>query len=167
MNNKKAAFIICACAALAAALLASARLHALGSGPSSDWSPEEKVAARGGGMSLYDKGVAAHKAGDYRTAEKLFRKALKKDKKNPDILNMLAHTELKLGMMNEAIDDYWKALAIRPRFPEAREYMGEAYIQATLKEIDTLGSYGAEGAEARADLVKAFRKAAESLPPGK
>ncbi len=137
--------------------------HGIGSGPSSSWQQEERQPAPETAASLYDKGVAADKAGNDRDALDYFRQALKKDKNNPDILNMLAHSERKLGMINEAIDDYWKALKLRPRFPQAREYMGEAYIQATLKEIETLKSYGKDGEEERNDLIKAFKDAAASL----
>jgi tetratricopeptide (TPR) repeat protein len=91
----------------------------------------------------------------------LFQKALKKDEKNPEIINMIAHSERKLGKVNEAIIDYWKALKLRQKFPEAREYMGEAYIQAILLELETLKSYGKEGEEQRGDLLKAFKEAAE------
>ncbi|MCB4791551.1 MAG: tetratricopeptide repeat protein [Elusimicrobia bacterium] len=142
---------------------ATVMLMSAGSGPSSNWPIEEKRDAPETAMSLYDKGVAADKAGDNETAFDYFKQALKKDKKNPDILNMLAHSERKLGMINEAIDDYWKALKIRPKFPQAREYMGEAYIQATLKEIETLKSYGIEAEEEYNDLIKAFKEAAASL----
>ena len=140
------------------------RSQALGSGSSDNWAKlEGKTAAPDSAQSLYDQGVLADKSGENQAALKYFQQALKKDKKNADILNMLAHSERKLGMINEAIDDYWKALKIRPRFPEAREYMGEAYIQATLKEIETLKSYGKDGEEAREDLIKAFKAAAAGL----
>jgi hypothetical protein len=48
-------------------------------------------------------------------------------------------------------------------FPEAREYMGEAYIQAALAEIETLKSYGKDDDEQRAALIKAFKDAATNL----
>ncbi|MDO8663158.1 MAG: tetratricopeptide repeat protein [Candidatus Omnitrophota bacterium] len=114
-------------------------------------------------VSLYDQGVAAHKNGDYQKAKRLFEQALREDSNNPDILNMLAHTQLKLGMIDQSLANYKRALSIRPRFPEAREYLGEAYIQAALREIETLKGYGTEGAEQLEDLVKEFKKAAGTL----
>jgi len=152
---------------LAGALVAGTAVAVLGmgSGPSSSWPSSQSAQAPGMGTSLYDQGVAADKAGDDKAALDFFQRALKKDKQDPDTLNMLAHSERKLGMLNEAIDDYWKALKLRPRFPEAREYMGEAYIQAASKEIETLKSYGKDGEEGRAKLIKAFQDAAAGLQP--
>ena len=164
MKIKKTALIVVFCAAAAAAAGWTARSYALGSGSSGNWPKQERAAASKSTMSLYDQGVAADKAGDNTAALEYFRKALKKDKNNPEILNMLAHSERKLGMLVEAMDDYWKALKIRPHFPEAREYMGETYIQAALAEISTRKSYGPEGEEGRKALVKAFKDAAASLP---
>ena len=152
----------------ALALGFAARLYASGT----DFRPMKPPAAESAkpaeptAESLYNKGREADKAGDNKAALKYFQQALKLDKNNPDIINMLAHSERKLGMLNEAITDYWTALKLKPRFPEAREYMGEAYIQAALKEIETLKSYGEEGDEQREDLVKAFKAAAAKLEAG-
>ena len=140
-------------------------IGAIGTGTSSNWPSEEKKPASETAMPLYDKGVQADKSGDNKAALNYFQQALKKDKNNPDILNMLAHSQRKLGMLNEAIDNYWKALKLRPRFPEAREYMGEAYIQAAIKEIDTLRGYGNDGEKEKAQLIKAFKDAAANLEP--
>ncbi|MFA6435455.1 MAG: tetratricopeptide repeat protein [Elusimicrobiales bacterium] len=153
---------LCVLASLAAAGW-TGKLYAGGSGFSSDWPAGKEAATPLSAKLLYDKGVLADKAGDDKTALDYFRQALKQDKKNPDMINMLAHSERKLGMLNEAITDYWTALSLRPRFPEAREYMGEAYIQAALKEMETLKSYGKAGEQQRKDLIKAFKDAAEAL----
>lgn len=161
-----ALFLLTLTAALA--LGSAARMYASGT----DWRPmtppaaEQARPAEPTAESLYKKGQEADKAGDNKAALKYFQQALKLDNKNPDIINMLAHSERKLGMLNEAITDYWTALKIRPHFPEAREYMGEAYIQAALKEIETLKSYGEEGKEQREDLAKAFKDAAAGLEAG-
>jgi cytochrome c-type biogenesis protein CcmH/NrfG len=93
----------------------------------------------------------------------LFRQSLEQDKNNPNTLNMMAHAQLKLGMIDEALENYKKALQIKPRFPEAREYLGEAYIQAAMREVQTLKSYGSEGDDSLDDLTKAFKDAANSL----
>jgi len=164
MKIKNEAFPLILSALLVAAAGFAVRAYALGTGPSSNWPGEEKAAAPGAAMSLYDQGVAADKAGDNKAALGFFQKALKKDKNNPEILNMLAHTERKLGLLAESMDDYWKALKIKPHFPEAREYMGETYIEAAVKEIKTLKSYGKEGDEGRRALTKALKDAAAELP---
>ena len=93
----------------------------------------------------------------------LFDQALKEDPKNPDVLNMLAHSQRKIGKIDQAIANYKKALELRPHFPEAREYLGEAYIQASLEQIGILKSYKDEGAEQLEDLTKALKDGAKSL----
>jgi tetratricopeptide (TPR) repeat protein len=139
---------------------AVAAAHAAGTS-SSSWGGEQAKEAPV--VNLYDQGVAAHERGDYRKAMALFEQALRENRKNPDTLNMLAHTQLKLGLIDESLETYKKALALRSRFPEAREYLGEAYIQAALREVETLRSYGLEGNENRQDLIKALKEAAAKL----
>ena len=77
---------------------------------------------------------------------------------------MLAFSQRKLGKFDDAFANYSKALKLRPRFPEAREYLGEAHIQAALREIETLKSYGVDGKEQLGDLVKALKDAAAAQP---
>jgi tetratricopeptide (TPR) repeat protein len=114
-------------------------------------------------VSLYDQGMEANKNGDYQKARTLFEQALSVNSNNPDILNMLAHTQLKVGLIDDSLENYKKALQLRPRFPEAREYLGETYIQAALRELATLKSYGKDGAEQEEDLEKEIKKAAGAL----
>lgn len=141
-------------------------------GTSSNNEQDKPSVSQGGGrsnmqkkpsVSLYDRGVEANKNGDYQKAKTLFEQALSQDSNNPDILNMLAHTQLKVGLIDESLENYKKALRLRPRFPEAREYLGETYIQAALRELTTLKSYGEDGAEQAEDLEKEIKKAAKSL----
>ncbi len=114
-------------------------------------------------VSLYDQGMEANNNGDYQKAKGLFEQALSINRDNPDILNMLAHTQLKVGLIDEALKNYKRALQLRPRFPEAREYLGETYIQAALREVETLKSYGSDGQEQLEDLTKKIKEAAEKL----
>jgi tetratricopeptide (TPR) repeat protein len=124
---------------------------------------ERKTPEKSPAVSLYDQGVEASKINDFQTSRALFEQALQQDPGNPDIINELAHSQRKLGMIDESLENYKKALALRPRFPEAREYLGEAYIQAAVREITTLRSYGSEGAENLEDLTKAFKAEAANL----
>jgi len=114
-------------------------------------------------VSLYDQGVDANTKGDYKQAKTLFEQALSINSNNPDTLNMLAHVQLKVGMIDESLANYKKALQLRPRFPEAREYLGETYIQAALRELTTLKSYGRDGDEQAEDLEQEIKKAAGKL----
>jgi tetratricopeptide (TPR) repeat protein len=114
-------------------------------------------------VSLYDQGVDASNNNDFQKALPLFEQALRADPDNPDILNMLAHSQRKIGMIDEALANYKKALTLRPRFPEAHEYLGEAYVQAALREVETLKNYGNDGKEELEDLSEFIKDAAQKL----
>src|SRR5277367_2150293 len=114
-------------------------------------------------VSLYDQGVAANNNNDFQKALPLFEQALRDDPNNPDILNMLAHAQRKIGLIDESIANYKKALELRPRFPEAHEYLGEAYIQAALREIETLKNYGNDGKEELEDLSEFIKEAGQKV----
>lgn len=114
-------------------------------------------------MALYEKGKQASDAGEFEKALGIFEKAYEMEQENPDILNMLAYTQRKNGQIDQAIENYHRALKLRPKFPEAREYLGEAYIQAALREIDTLKSYGEEADHELEELVEALKTAAAGL----
>lgn len=149
------------------AVLAGAGLVGVRSlhGSGSDWrtplprptfpAQEKKQAAE-----LYEQGVKAARDQDYAAALKSFIKADEKDANNPDILNMMAFTQRKSGMLKDAFANYERALALRPKFPQAREYLGEAHLQAALAELETLKSYGPEGQEEYDDLAAALKTAA-------
>jgi len=114
-------------------------------------------------VSLYDQGVNASNNNDFQKALPLFEQALRSDPDNPDILNMLAHSQRKIGLIDEALANYKKALELRPRFPEAHEYLGEAYIQAALREVETLKNYGNDGKEELEDLSEFMKEAAQKI----
>ena len=122
-----------------------------------------KTAKPSKAAQLYADGKAALEAKDYAKAEKSFADALKAEPKNPDTLNELAFAQRHQGKFDEAFANYAKALKLRPKFAEAREYLGEAHIQAALREIETLKSYGDAGKEELEDLTKALKDAAANL----
>lgn len=117
----------------------------------------------GPAVELYTRGKTAVGEGKYAEALKLFQQANQVQPHNPDTLNMIAYCHRKLGKLSEAFMYYERALKLRPRFPAAREYLGEAHVQAALEQVEILRSYGPEGAEALADLVKAIKEAAAKL----
>ena len=112
-------------------------------------------------VSLYDQGLSASQANDFQKALPLFEQALRNDPNNPDILNMLAHTQRKIGLLEESLANYKKALDLRPNFPEAHEYLGEAYIQAALLELQVLKSDGGNAKEQVEDLTNFIKDAAQ------
>ena len=131
------------------------------SGTSTDQMQASNPTALQPTVSLYDQGIAASKSNDDQKALSLFEEALKSDPNNPDIINMLAHSQRKTGAIDEAIVNYKKALKIKPNFPEAHEYLGEAYVDAALKEAQTLKGNGAQGQENLEDLTKYIKEAGD------
>lgn len=109
---------------------------------------------------LFSQGMAAINAKQYARAATFFTKANDYKANDPDILNMLAYSHCKLSNLDEAFTHYNTALKIRPRFPEAREYLGEAHIQGTLKQIKILQSYGIEAKHETEELIDSLRRAA-------
>jgi uncharacterized membrane protein YphA (DoxX/SURF4 family) len=114
-------------------------------------------------VDAFKQGQGAIKSGDYKAATAYFRDVLKAQPTNPDALNMLAFSERKQGHLEEAFEYYNKALALRPKFPEAREYLAEAHLQAAEREFRTLQTYGAEGEDETEELSKEFMEAARGL----
>jgi tetratricopeptide (TPR) repeat protein len=112
-------------------------------------------------VSLYDQGLSASQANDFQKALPLFEQALRNDPNNPDILNMLAHSQRKIGLIDESLANYKKALELRPNFPEAHEYLGEAYIEAALRELEVLKSDGGNAKEQVEDLTNFIKDAAQ------
>lgn len=116
--------------------------------------------------ALYNEGLTLARSGDFAKARDLFERAHRVKKDDPEILNMLAFTQRKTGQLDQAFENYGRALRIKPRFPQAREYLGEAHLQAALRELETLKGYGPEGAEDARQLVEAIRQAAASATAG-
>jgi tetratricopeptide (TPR) repeat protein len=116
--------------------------------------------------SLMDQGMDLVKAERYEEARKLFERLARDRDDDPDVLNMLAYTQRKTGKLDQALENYHRALELRPDFPQAREYLGEAYLQAALREIETLRGYGDDGREAMRQLVDAFHAASAQLEGG-
>ena len=84
---------------------------------------------RAGKLEKKDNKEKAEKL--YSQAFKKLSEALKKDKKNPDILNYMGFTSRKIGNFSEAEDYYLKGLAIDPKHNGINEYLGELYVQTS------------------------------------
>jgi Tfp pilus assembly protein PilF len=65
-------------------------------------------------------------AGKYRDALALL--ATVKDKENPRALNAMGFSTRKLGDVDGALPYYARALALKPDYVQAREYLGEAFL---------------------------------------
>ncbi len=77
--------------------------------------------------SLKAQGWALARAGQYENAVDLFR--LVADKRDPEALNGLGYTHRKMGMVEQGIAFYHKALDTNPDYILAREYLGEGYVK--------------------------------------
>ncbi len=116
---------------------------------------------------LYNQGLEHVEAGDFEAALEHFERANRERKNDPEIVNMMAFTQRKLGRLDEAFELYDKALKLRPEFPQAREYLGEAHLQAALEQVRILRGYGPSGEQELQQLMAAFEAAAFRLGLGK
>lgn len=112
---------------------------------------------------LYEKGVQLAEAGEFEKALEQFEKSDRERPNDAETLNMMAFANRKLGRLETAFELYDRALAVRADFPQAREYLGEAHIQAALEQVRILRGYGPSGAEELAQLLAAFEEAAFRL----
>jgi tetratricopeptide (TPR) repeat protein len=75
------------------------------------------------------KDKAAHEAHDrYASALAKFRQAVELDDTLHEAWNYVGYTNRKLGNYDDALAAYGKALALKPGYPDALEYRGEAYL---------------------------------------
>lgn len=81
-------------------------------------------------VSAYNEGYRLSQAGKYDDAIVQFKKAISINAGYAEAYNMLGFCTRKLGNTADAFTYYDKALQLKPNFPEAREYYGEAYLQA-------------------------------------
>jgi len=152
--------------AAAVSVAAAAALHAAGTPPDRPRSSAPATAEAPGDEKtndLYAKGYDLAKSENYAEARKIFEDLAAREPKNPEVLNMLAYTQRKTGDVDEALDNYERALKLRPKFPQAREYRGEAYLQAAMSEAELLKSYGKDGEEDLKKLADAFQEAASKM----
>jgi tetratricopeptide (TPR) repeat protein len=77
----------------------------------------------------YNRGVRARIARDWPAATDAFRRALSFDRGYADAWNELGYALRHQGRYDESLQAYTEALRLRPEFPEALEYLGEAYVE--------------------------------------
>jgi tetratricopeptide (TPR) repeat protein len=75
------------------------------------------------------KDKALHEAqGDYAAALERFKQAVALDDSLAEGWNYVGYTSRKLGHYDDALAAYAKALTLKPGYPDALEYRGEAYL---------------------------------------
>lgn len=79
--------------------------------------------------SEYNRGVRARVAKDWKTAEDAFRRAIALRADFADAWNELGYALRNQSLYPESLKAYDEALRLRPNFPEALEYLGEAYVK--------------------------------------
>jgi len=90
----------------------------------------------------------------YARARASFEQATQADANLAEAWNGLGYSQRKLGDYTKALNSYARALAIKPGYPEATEYRGEAYLGLNRVE---------DAKQAYLDLFAANRVLAEKL----
>jgi cytochrome c-type biogenesis protein CcmH/NrfG len=115
----------------ALAVLLAATFGPAGADPS-DPSPavEERrqSPAAASAASEYMRGVRARVIADWPAAESAFRGAIALEPTHAEAWNELGYALRNQRRYAESLDAYHEALRLRPEFPEALEYLGEAYV---------------------------------------
>jgi tetratricopeptide (TPR) repeat protein len=91
----------------------------------------------------------------------MFMRAVSLKKDHTEAYNMLGFSLRKSGEYEDAIKNYKKALEINPDFPEAHEYIGEAYLSIgnrdlAWKHYTELRRLESEEAEELLEKIKEF-----------
>jgi tetratricopeptide (TPR) repeat protein len=91
--------------------------------------PEEQA------RSLYNQGVHDAKKADKKQDQKYYASALSKfqqatqlDPSSHEAWNYVGYTNRKLGNYDTALAAYERALTLKPGYPDALEYRGEAFL---------------------------------------
>ena len=115
-------------------VLSCGSVFAAGGGGGSDDSSSDSLYKTS--VSLIKRAGKLEKKDNKAKAEKLYaqafeklNEALKKDKKNPDILNYMGFTTRKTGNFDQAEKFYLEGLSIKPNHNGINEYLGELYVQ--------------------------------------
>jgi len=115
---------------------------------------------------MYEQGLKEVEKQNFDAALGLFERANKSRKNDAEILNMLGFTQRKVGRLDDAFKSYAKALDIQPEFPQAREYLAEAHLQAAMEQMRVLREAGTAAQAEVALLLDAFAKAAWTVGAG-
>jgi len=80
-------------------------------------------------IKLLEKGFASQQQGDLVSAEKAYRRVLKRDRQNEFALNLMGVVCVRSNRPKEAIDYLERALRVNARDPETHNNLGLAYIE--------------------------------------
>lgn len=113
--------------------IALAAMPAVAVADPSDPSPaveqRRQTPAEASAESEYMRGVRARVIADWAAAETAFRAAIVLEPTHAEAWNELGYALRNQRRYGESLDAYHEALRLRPEFPEALEYLGEAYVK--------------------------------------
>ena len=75
-----------------------------------------------------ERGRQAIEAEDWERAATFLERAAEADAQNADVFNLLAYSYRHLGRLDDAFENYGRALELDPGHLGAHEYIGEAYL---------------------------------------
>lgn len=78
--------------------------------------------------ALFEQGRALAKSGHYGQALAVLGAV--RDQQDSMVLTMIGYSKRKIGQWDEGLADYRQALAVDTNNVNAREYLGEAYVEA-------------------------------------
>jgi tetratricopeptide (TPR) repeat protein len=130
----------------------------LDDGPDNSSAPRAPASAQD--TATYNDALALMKKGDdgdsqaYASARVKLQSLVGRSPQLAEAWNALGYTQRKLGSYDDSLASYAKALDLKPGYPEALEYRGEAYLR--LNRIK-------EAKQAYLDLFASNRKIAATL----
>ena len=127
MTNRPAARLVAG--AWVAVLTAAGVAVADPSDPTPAVEERRQTPAEASAESEYMRGVRARVITDWVAAEAAFRAAIVLEPAHAEAWNELGYALRNQRRYAESIAAYHEALRIRPEFPEALEYLGEAYVK--------------------------------------
>ena len=121
-------------------------------------------------MNVYHKkGSIAAYNGEFLVAIKHLERAARISPNNPDVYNLLGYSHRKLDQLEQAFDNYWKALKLDPRHLGANEYIGELYLRTNnikkaeehLEVLDDVCLFGCDEYDDLKDAIEKYKKSRE------
>ena len=117
----------------------------------------------------YKNGSIAAYNGKFLVAIKHLERAAKISPNNPDVYNLLGYSHRKLDQLEQAFDNYWKALKLDPLHLGANEYIGELYLRTNnikkaeehLEVLDDVCLFGCDEYDDLKDAIEKYKKSRE------
>ncbi len=114
-----------------------------------------------------ERGKQAIEARDWERAASFLERAAEASPRNADVFNLLAYSYRHLDRLDDAFENYARALDLDPKHLGAHEYIGEAYLMvgdlakavahlATLRDICA----ACEETEELAEAIAQFKESA-------